>query len=251
MAACTLPAFGQIASDQESDYAAFPDWGETGLPTPDNGQGFGGWSFSDSSNGGFYLGSTGLGGGNAFGVYAGTSSESDYANAQRGFRSGLGVGQTFSIQFGFTQLLAGSVGLILVGNGQITIGEGSGNFQLSAFYGESRFEMTYGNTTDAGTGVAEIANDPYTFSITFLGGSDYTWSLSDADGNSNSETFTFPGAPNGGITAVQVFSVGQGAGANIGFNNLQIVPEPSIAALLLFPVTIGSFLVARRRIARL
>jgi hypothetical protein len=50
-----------------------------------------------------------------------------------------------------------------------------------------------------------------------------------------------------GIDNLRIFNFNQGPGANFGFDNLAIVPEPSSLALVAGPALLGAWFFFRRR----
>ncbi|MDQ3545997.1 MAG: PEP-CTERM sorting domain-containing protein [Verrucomicrobiota bacterium] len=59
--------------------------------------------------------------------------------------------------------------------------------------------------------------------------------------------FTSSNAGISSIDNLRIFNFNQGPGANLGFDNLAIVPEPSSFALLAGPVLLGAWFFLRRR----
>lgn len=89
-----------FASDDASNYGATWTDGE------DGGTGFGGWGFQTNANTGSFLGNptnNGIAntnmGATAFGMFS-TTNNSLYANRSRGFDVGMGIGDTFSFNWG-------------------------------------------------------------------------------------------------------------------------------------------------------
>ena len=220
-------AFGaSVASDNSSNYGG--SWNNG-----DNlGFGFGAWTINNG-DGGHYIGSTGLGS-NTFGLF--NTFNTTTTDAIRPFTGVLNAGDTFSINLGFTTFAAsGSVGINLRSgtNEVITLfTNGSGDWQLND--GGSNFSA----------GAVALANTSYTFSLTYNGGSSYSFSLTGSAGGVN---FT---STNGGISSidnVRFFDFNQGGGANFGFDNLSVVPEPSSLALFVAPALLGAWFFVRRR----
>jgi hypothetical protein len=226
MSLAATGAFGATAaSDSSSNYGTWNSGSNGGF-------GFGAWTINDG-DGGHYIGSTGLGG-NTFGLF--NTFTSTTTDAIRPFTGVLGAGDTFSIDLGFSTFAAtGSVGINLrsgtnevitlftTGSGDWMLNDGAGNFSA---------------------GATATANSPYTFSLTYNGGSSYSFSLTGSPGGINFNS------SNGGISSidnVRFFNFNQGPGANFGFDNLSIVPEPSSLALLAGPALLGAWFFVRRR----
>ena len=109
---------------------------------------------------------------------------------------------------------------------------GSGDWQLNDGGG------------DFSAGAIANANTPYTFSLTYNGGTSYSFSLTGSVGGINFNS------GNGGISSidnVRFFNFNEGPGANFGFDNLSIVPEPSSLALFVGPALLGAWFCVRRR----
>ena len=85
------------------------------------------------------------------------------------------------------------------------------------------------------------------YSLTRGTGNNYTINLSQGAQSYNGTNFT---AASGvmSIDSVQIYSSAQGGGENVGFNNLNVVPEPSTYALLaLSAAAFGAHVIRRRR----
>lgn len=89
---------------------------------------------------------------------------------------------------------------------------GSGDWQLND--GGANFSA----------GSLAIADAPFTFTFTYNGGNSYFFSLTGSAGGMN---FTSNNPLLGSIDNFRAFDFNQGPGANFGFDNLAIVPEPS------------------------
>ena len=223
------------ASDNASNYSGF------GGSTPNNGTGFGAWSFNNSG-GGEYLGGTGLSA-NSFGVYSG--SDTGFGTATRQLTGGaLTTGQAFSLQIGSTTIdSGGAVGVNLL-DGSTTVftlqaSTASGDWQLND--GGSNFDTT----------IPFNINTAVSFKFTYDGGNTYNVNMTEGASNYASGIFTASDTLSN-ITAVKVFSAFQGGSQNAGFDNLSVtspaaVPEPSTWAMLLLSVTGLAFMARRRK----
>ncbi len=229
LAAIVLAATSVFAAAPANDNAGnYGSW-TTGS---NGGTGFGTWTINDG-DGGHYLGGTGLGP-NTFGMF--NTFTSTTTDAIRPFTGALVAGDTFSIDLGFTAFAAaGSVGINLRSgtNEVITLSTtGSGDWILND------------GGSDFSAGATATANTPFSFSLTYNGGSSYSFTLTGSAGGVNFMS------SNGGISSIdnlRIFNFNQGPGANLGFDNLAIVPEPSSLILLSGPALLGGLLLVRRR----
>lgn len=223
------------AADQRANY------GGTWDNTTNFGVGFGNWSFTTGGSGTatHYLGGTGLGP-STFGLSAdaGASSSTD-----RSFSGGsLLSGETFSFNLGYTSSVGtgATIGMNLLSGGtaEFTLQfTGGGNFwQLNDGGGGGNF-----NTT-----IPFTPNTPMSIAFTYNGGSSYNISITQGVNTYSPGSFTATN-PINAIDGFRVYNNGQGAGENIGFDNLAVVPEPTSVALLTGPALLGAWLVARRR----
>jgi hypothetical protein len=222
-----------IASDDASD-SAYDD----GLDDGDNGGfGFTAWNrFPDANgaNSGWFVGSSANNGdgdgnadndidtaGEAWGVYA---SNSNLADAFRGFQQSLQVGWTFSIAMdnGFIDS-GGSVGFGLRTAGgadrlEFFFGGGSSNYTLNDSAGVADSGIGF---TDEGLDLVFLLTgaDTYKLSVTTLG-------------NGATTTFTGTLSSSGAITNVRLFNFNAGSGSsNDAFFNSLVITTPTPAAL--------------------
>lgn len=222
----------QIASDQASNYGTWTD-------ASNAGSGFQAWEFA-SSDGGHFLGSAVTQGlnngpldtsGQSFGMWA-----TGFSTATRSLVSPLNVGEAFSFSIAYQ-----------FDNGNRGFNLNSGATQIFNF-----------NINDAGytwTGGGSEAPTPWTgirengvlihfdFTRTALG---YDFNISSAQ-DANLDVASSIIDP----TAVDRFQfyvsgAGGGPGGDYFFNNLQIIPEPGTALLLLGGVGVLAFLKRRR-----
>ena len=222
----TTGAFAALgANDNASNYGGGWTSGSNG------GTGFGSWTITDG-DGGHYIGGTGLGA-NTFGLF--NTFTSTTTDAIRPFTGTLSPGQTFSIDLGFSPFSsAGAIGIDLMSGASVSfelVTTGSGDWMLND--GGSNFSA----------GVAATANTPFSFSFTYNGGNSYSFTLTGSAGGTN---FLATNSISG-IDNLRIFNFNQGPGANFGFNNLAIVPEPSSLALIAGPALLGAWFFVRRR----
>ncbi|NDA01718.1 MAG: PEP-CTERM sorting domain-containing protein [Acidimicrobiia bacterium] len=93
---------------------------------------------------------------------------------------------------------------------------------------------------DGGTGWGDAAPDTFGSKLTFAltrGGSANEYKLDISQGLATFSTgsaFYSTGAGSGAtsIDEVEIYTISQGADQNVGFNNLEIIPEPSSASLI-------------------
>lgn len=212
---CASGLAATTATDNASNSAYSDGW-----TTGDNGgSGFGSWTLS-SSNGGSYIGSTGQGD-PSFGLYA-NSDPGNYSTASRSFTGGaLTSGQTFSIDLGHTANITTNkdLGINLTDGGSVV-------FTLKFVGGATNWVLDDGGGGTFGSGQNYAPNTSLTFSFTYEGGNNYSYTFGTGSGTNYTATNDISG-----IDGIELFNTGQGSGENFGFNNLTIVPEPSIALL--------------------
>lgn len=228
--AIALGATGAFAATEGTDNAS--NYGGTWTNGSNGGTGFGGWTITDG-DGGHYIGATGLGS-NTFGLFNNFTTTT--TDAIRPFTGALAPGQTFSIDLGFSPFAnAGSVG--------INLRSGTNEVITLSTTGAGDWILNDGGS-DFSAGATATANTPFSFSFTYNGGSSYSFSLTGSAGGVN---FTSSNAGISSIDNLRIFNFNQGPGANLGFDNLAIVPEPSSLALLAGPALLGAWFFVRRR----
>ena len=205
------------------------------------GSGFGAWTFNISGDGGRYIGGTGIGD-PTFGIFAPNSTSS--SSAFRPFSSALNPGDTFSVVIGHTANIDGEIGLSLWSGD-------SARITLKFIGGDTSWTFNDGGS-DFNIAQPYAANTPLTFSLTYVGAGlnddndpiyTYSYSFGSASGN-NFTTLNDISS----IDGVAFFNNNQGNDQNFGFNELQIVPEPSTYALLaLSGIAFGGYVIRRRR----
>lgn len=226
-------AFAASLANDNATNSAYSD----GWITGDNGgTGFGAWTISTNASGGFagsYIGSTGLGA-PAFGIFSGNNVAASLV-AYRPFTGGLTSGQSFIVNLGHTPTINGQIGLSLMSGA-------SARWTLKFVSGGSNWLLNDGGS-DFGAGQAYAPNTPLTLNFTYNGGSSYSYTFGTGSGvnfNASADITNLDG--------VQFFSTNQGPDQNLGFNNVQVVPEPSTYALLsLAAAGLGARIWRRRR----
>jgi hypothetical protein len=202
------------------------------------GTGFGAWSGNATGNGGSYLGTSGLNDTTSWAIYAGGGTGNSYT-AIRPFSTPLGIGETFTMDFGYTGVATGGeIGINLFSGGAFRLG-------LKFIGGGSSWQLNDGGS-DFSTGMSWAGGTPGTtlkYSFTRGNDSSYSINLLHGAGTYDGNNYT---ASSGvmSIDSVQIYSIAQGSRENVGFNNLAIVPEPSSLSLLALS---GLALLRRRR----
>ncbi|MDQ2867999.1 MAG: hypothetical protein M3R59_06245 [Verrucomicrobiota bacterium] len=175
----------------------------------------------------------------AFGLFGHTSA---YVNATRSFDSPLTVGQSFIIQIAVN---------FRNGNKGIDVRDASNNviFDLNIGGNDYSVNDTGGGTTNLFNMVYD-PNTVFTVQLTQTSLTGGEWTITRSGGQSGTQdggNFGYNGvaAP---IDLYNVATTGGGAPQdNLFFNNLQIIPEPSIVALLAGSALLGALLYAGRR----
>lgn len=199
-----------ISTDSRSNYT---DW----TNGSNLGTGFGTWTLSSSDGGGSYLGNTGLPDpsmeetDNSFGIY---SSATGSFTARRDFNSQLDIGQSFQIEIGHTGIADG---------GQIGLNfYSSSNFRLNFKFigGEAQYKLNDGGS-DYFIALNYSGGNTITFTLTRGTGNNYSLTISDGTQTFNAVNYV---ATSGSfsIDRVDIYTTNQGAGENLGFNNLTV-----------------------------
>jgi hypothetical protein len=232
-AALSSGAFALEASDNSSNYdATF-----IGL---NQGTGFNAWTGSGTGGGGNYIGSSGLSS-SSFAIFSGGGSGNSF-EATRPFSSAMNVGDTFSVQFGYTGVADdGVIGINLFSDTAFRLG-------IKFTGGQGEWTLNDGGN-DFGIGIPWSGGTPgTTLNFSFTRGSENNYSINVSQGSDSFEGLNFT-ASSGvmSVDRVQFFTGGQGGGENIGFDNLNVVPEPSTYALFVLGAAAMSGYVIRRR----
>lgn len=223
------------AADNASNYTGTWD------TTTNGGIGFGNWSFATGGTGTatHYIGGTGLGL-STFGLSAdaGASSSTD-----RSFSGGsLLSGETFSFDLGYTSNVGAgaTIGMNLLSGGTpvftLQFTGGTALWQINDGGGGGNFDTT----------IPFTPSTPMSIAFTYNGGSSYNISITQGVNTYSPGSFTATN-PINAVDGFRVFNNGQGAGENIGFDNLAVVPEPTSLSLLAGPALLGAWFVAKRR----
>ena len=232
-AALSSGAFALEASDNSSNYdATF-----IGL---NQGTGFNAWTGSGTGGGGNYIGGSGLSS-SSFAIFSGGGSGNSF-EATRPFSSAMNVGDTFSVQFGYTGVANdGVIGINLFSDTAFRLG-------IKFTGGQSEWTLNDGGN-DFGIGIPWSGGNPgTTLNFSFTRGSENNYSINVSQGSDSFEGLNFT-ASSGvmSVNRVQFFTGDQGGGENIGFDNLNVVPEPSTYALFVLGAAAMSGYVIRRR----
>jgi len=231
----------QIASDNGGNYSGGWSDGTNG------GTGFLAWNISATTGTGFagafigdptFAGVTGMSA-TSFGMFANPGGSGATVTVARGMSNALGVGDTFSFQWGINwDSDVGNKGFNLfsggVGGTQLL------NVNQAGFPGDITFE-------GANTGIA-YGDGPMTWSFTLTTASNLLVTSSARDGTTT-PVFTTNIAVVAAPNAFSFYATAMGAGdqRQSYFNNLSVVPEPSTYALLTLSAVGLAGYAARRR----
>lgn len=234
-------ASAQIASDNGGNYGGGWTNGANG------GTGFLGWNISATPGTGFagsfigdpnFAGVTGMST-TSFGLFANPGGSGATVTVARGMSNALGVGDTFSFQWGINwDSDVGNKGFNLFSGG--VGGTELLNVNQAGFPGD----ITLGGVN---TGIA-YGTGPMTWSFTLTTPSNLLVTSSARDGTTTpvfTTNLTVAAAPN----AFSFYATAMGAGdqRQSYFNNLSVVPEPSTYALLTLSALGLAGYAARRR----
>lgn len=238
----------QIASDDAGNYASWTDG-------TDQGVGFGPWTLTENTGGGvfagFFLGDSTAGagdintGGQSFGMFANPNGA--VATAERDFDTPMVVGDTFSVQLALDEdngnkgfnLFDGTGGQLF----NFNVGSGA---QINTAFDDNPVTAQY---NDGGAAVIDIVID-----YAALNELTYTVSRSSPqgfqgvlfDGSITDGGNPFASAP----ASIELYNTNTASGAaenNLYFNSLEVVPEPSSAALVAAVGVLFLSTVCRRR----
>ncbi len=189
------------------------------------------WTTSTiGANAGFFQG-TGNIGPNSWGTFANSDSESFATHSFLG--GNLGIGQTVSLNFENGSIASGKSTGIQLRNGTTLV---------FAFYfrgGQSVYEYFSNGVFDQDT-TEGFSADGGTFSFTLGNSNSFSASYRSASWNG-----TVSGTP---IDNILVYnnSAGAGSGADVFFNNLSVIPEPTTSALVVGAMALTMVLRRRR-----
>jgi hypothetical protein len=213
-----------LALDDASQGAYSDGWS-----TGDNGgSGFGAWTLNNSGSGGWFVGSSANNGfangnidvnGKSWGLWANSGGLSE---ATRQFPSALSAGQTFYLKMdnGFVQN-GGTVGFALR--------NGSNNRFEFLFIGGNANYLVNDSTTGRNTGVG-FTSAGLSLAFTLTGTDSYSLAIN----GGTPMTGTLAGS--GSIDTLRFFNANAGTGSayDLFFNSLEVVPEPTNIALMIF-----------------
>jgi hypothetical protein len=135
----------------------------------------------------------------------------------------------------------GATGVSSVGPGVVglnLLSAGSPVFTFKFTGGQNFWQLNDGGT-DFDTNIPFSANTPINFAFTYQGGSTYDVVITEGATTYSGIGFTSSSIISN-ISGFRMFSNAQGAGENLGFNNLAVVPEPSTLSLLAGPALLGA-----------
>jgi hypothetical protein len=238
---CLASAVGVASASSDFDYTATTSPGSTPDGVDQNSNPVNVWTVTLTP---------GAPGNNGEGVYYGSPASSEFSgwqeysyqntapgnggsvDAYNTFAGGaLTIGQTVSINFEMRALDPGT-------QAGISLLSGSGNAITFAIIGggPDNYYYTDAGSTDANAGpLGYQYQSPFNIALTVTGADTYS-----AVAGSDSWSGTF----NGSLTGIDVFDHAGGNGSDVGFNNLEVVPEPSTLAML---VSGGVMLLGYRR----
>ncbi len=249
---CATPAkAAMLGVDNAANYTNWTN-GSNG------GTGFGAWDLTNNNNNGttvfagYFLGDSTAGTGNintvgkSFGIYANPGAA--FANASRTFAGGaLSLGQTFSIQLA-VNFRNGDKGINLLSGGTQVF-----NFNVGqAGTGTDGYYYQNGAGGPTNTGFAYYSDS--VFFLSYLQqkatAAQLTLTRTSATGgtaatNSFTETLT-----TSGLSSFTLYNSNTGDGSsqnNLFFNNMQVVPEPSICVLAALGGTALTIMRRRRK----
>lgn len=201
-----------------SDSSADPIYGDGGFPSKNGGVGFGNWTLSTLGSGGSYIGGSGLSK-RSLAIYAGGLAGTS-AVAVRPLVPALEVGESLQIQLGYTGVANG---------GEIGIrfrSAGSHRLILRFLGGQSEWQLNDGGS-NFGTGISWAGGTPgvpMTVSFTRQAGNGYSIQITSGVQSLTGNNFTGSSGEMA-IDSVEIYSIAQGGGENVGFDNfVRIVP---------------------------
>jgi glycosidase len=201
-----------IEKSEAFDSTADAAYDDGVYPGKNGGHGFGAWSGS-GEGGGHYLGGSGLGA-RSFAIYAGGGEGTSFT-ASRGFETPMETGETFRVRLGYTGVAnGGQIGMRLRSGG-------AERFVLRFLGGQSEWVVNDG-VADAATGIPWSGGSPgltLHVAITRHEGNGYRIEL-----RSGSSFFSANRTGSSGemaIDAVEFFTIAQGGGENLGFDQLE------------------------------
>lgn len=231
----SVPAHAALAWDNAAQGAYSDGWagGDNG------GSEFGAWTLSGTGSYGFFVGTSannGDGGGNidtsgkSWGLWANSGG---LAQAVRAFNSVLAVGQTFSIGMdnGWVQD-GGSVGFALRN------ASGQERFRFYFSGGDTVYRINDSTTGDSTT--IGFTDDGLSIAFTLTAADAYSVAITAGGGSPVTITGTL--GASGSIADLRLFNSNAGPNyqRDLFFNSLQVVPEPTHAALGVFGVLFGA-----------
>lgn len=229
-------AFALTASDSSTNYT-------TTFIGLNNGTGFNAWTGSGTGNGGNYIGGSGLSA-SSWAIFSGGGAGNSY-QATRPFSEAMAVGDVFTLQIGYTGVATGGeIGVNLFSGGNFRLG-----FKYIGGNATNSWWLNDGGS-DFAVGIPWAGGSPgTTLNYSFTRGTNNTYSINLSQGTNSYVGNNFTGTSGTmSIDSVQFYTQAQGGGENLGFDNLNVVPEPSTYALLaLSAAAFGAHVIRRRR----
>jgi len=226
LAVATIGHAQQIAFDQGSNYDTENPW----VDSSNQGTGFGGWGLSIETGTGFagaFIGDpdeAGISGMSTttFGFFANPAGVGANVTVARGFAAPLGVGQTFSFQWGL--------------NWDSDVEGSNRGFNLLGDEGEELLNINMGNsstiTINGNPMLTEFGSQAFTISFTHVSSGNLEVDI--AAGRDGSETFndTFTVASAPESFAFYFNGAAAGVERQMYVDQLEVIPEPGTMALM-------------------
>ncbi len=211
-----------VEQSPASDTAANPAYSGGAFVGQNGGYGYGSWSGNATGFGGTYIDAP-TGGTKSFAIYAGGGAGNSYT-ASRPFNAAMAVGETLTVQLGYTTVNSGGeVGMRLYSGGQLRLAlrlapTTSTSWQLND--GGSYF----------GTGISRAVGTPLYVTFTRNAGNGYNIKLNSGTQVLNGTNYTSTSGTMS-IDRVDFYSTAQGSNQNFRFANLErFIPATAAAS---------------------
>ena len=176
------------------------------------GYGYGSWTGAATGFGGTYL-DTATNGLKSFAIYAGGGTGNSYT-ASRAFNTPMAVGETFTVQLGYTTVNSGGdVGMKLYSGGQLRLTLHLAPSTLT------RWQLNDGGS-DFSTGISRAAGTPLYVTFTRNAGNGYSIKLNSGTQVLNGTNYTSTSGVMS-IDRVDFYSTAQGSNQNFRFANIE------------------------------
>jgi hypothetical protein len=209
----SLPPDISLEIPNGADSSAAPAYGNGTFIAQNGGSGFGSWTSATLGSGGSYIGGSGLGA-RTWAIYAG-GGNGNSQTASRPLAQTMEIGETLRVQLGYTGVATGGeIGMrFLSGN--------STRFTVRFIGGQAEWLLNDGGS-NFGTAISWSGGNPGTpLSVSFTrnAGNGYSIQLHSGLQSYTGSNYT---ASTGNMTIdrIEFFSIAQGGGENLGFDNL-------------------------------